>query len=128
MTTPSTLQSPNTVLEALQRPVDPRHVRTRRQGSKDLAYLPWTVICRCLHARAPGWSWTLLSVQEIGGWISVHGRLTVPCSDGVLTWDAVASEPLKSGAFAPPIETAASSCLRRAAGLASLGLDLWEVD
>ena len=116
------------VLEALQRPVDSRHVRTRRQGGKDLAYLPWTVICRCLHARAPGWSWTLLSVQEVGGWISVHGRLTVPCSDGVLTWDAVASESLKEGSWAPPVESAASRCLCRAAGLASLGLDLWEVD
>jgi hypothetical protein len=69
----------------------------------------------------------LLSVQEVGGWVSVSGRLSVPCSDGVLTWDAVASEPLKEGAWVPPVESAASGCLRRAAALALLGIDLWEV-
>lgn len=123
-----TLASRSEVLAALSKPVDPRHVRTRKQGGKELEYLPWTVICRCLHSRAPGWSWTLLSVQEIGGYVSVSGRLTVPCSDGVLTWDAVASEPLKESTWAPPIESAASGCLRRAAALALLGTELWEVD
>jgi hypothetical protein len=115
-------------LTELSRPVDRRHVRTRRQGGREISYLPWPVICRCLHHRAPGWSWTLVSVSEIGEWVSVTGRLTVPCSDGVLSWDAVASEPLSHAGFAPPIETAASSALRRAAGLCLLGLELWEID
>lgn len=116
------------VLAALSQPVDPRHRRERKQGGKTITYLPWTVLCRCLHARAPGWCWTLLSVQTVGDFVAVTGRLTVPTADGDLFWDAVASEPLKSGAFAPPVETAASSALRRAAALCLLGLELWEVD
>ena len=37
----------------------------------------------------------------------------------------VASEPLESASKAPAAEVAASSCLRRAAALAGLGLELW---
>ena len=37
----------------------------------------------------------------------------------------VASEPLESKSLAPAAEVAASSCLRRAAALAGLGLELW---
>ena len=36
-----------------------------------------------------------------------------------------ASEPLESTSKAPAAEVAASSCLRRAAALAGLGLELW---
>jgi len=37
----------------------------------------------------------------------------------------VASEPLESTSTAPAAEVAASACLRRAAALAGLGLELW---
>ena len=56
----------------------------------------------------------------------VTGRLTIPTADGVLLhYSAVASEPLESASKAPAAEVAASSCLRRAAALAGLGLELW---
>ena len=49
-----------------------------------------------------------------------------PTADGdLLDYSAVASEPLESASKAPAAEVAASSCLRRAAALAGLGLDLW---
>jgi len=38
-----------------------------------------------------------------------------------------ASEPLESTSKAPAAEVAASACLRRAAALAGLGLELWGV-
>ena len=43
----------------------------------------------------------------------------------LLYYSAVASEPLESASKAPAAEVAASSCLRRAAALAGLGLELW---
>lgn len=56
----------------------------------------------------------------------VTGRLTIPTADGdLLHYSAVASEPLESKSQAPAAEVAASSCLRRAAALAGLGLELW---
>ena len=55
----------------------------------------------------------------------VVGRLSIPCTDGLLHFSGVASERLDSGSMAPPIESAASAALRRAAALAGLGLDLY---
>jgi len=70
--------------------------------------------------------WEVQSVQEVGGSVLVTGRLTIPTADGdLLHYSAVASEPLESASKAPAAEVAASSCLRRAAALAGLGLELW---
>ena len=56
----------------------------------------------------------------------VAGRLTIVTADGdLLHYSAVTSEPLESASKAPAAEIAASSCLRRAAALAGLGLELW---
>jgi hypothetical protein len=113
-------------LEDLSRPIDPRHLKTRQQGGVTLTYCPWHIIARHLHHRAPGWSWEVQSVQEVGGAVVVTGRLTIPTADGdLLHYSAVASEPLESASKAPAAEVAASSCLRRAAALAGLGLELW---
>lgn len=116
------------VLDALQRPIDPRHHRSRRQGGKDLTYVPWSTLVRCLLHRAPGYSWELRSVQVVGDFVAVTGRLTIPNEDGALVYENVSSEALKSSSHAPPVETAASSCLRRCCAMAGLGLELWEVD
>jgi hypothetical protein len=58
--------------------------------------------------------------------VVVTGRLTIPSADGdLLHYSAVASEPLESASKAPFAQVAASSCLKRAAALAGLGLELW---
>lgn len=116
------------VLDALQRPIDPRHHRSRRQGGKDLTYVPWSTLVRCLLARAPGYSWELRSVQVVGDFVAVTGRLTIPTDGAPLVYENVSSESLTATSFAPPVETAASSCLRRCCAMAGLGLELWEVD
>ena len=73
-----------------------------------------------------GWCWEVQSVQEVGQTVVVTGRLTIPTADGdLLHYSAVASEPLESKSHTPAPEVAASSCLRRAAALAGLGLELW---
>ncbi len=112
-------------LEELNRPIDPRHFKTRKQGNTTLTYCPWHTISRHLHHRAPGWCWEVQSVQEVGGAVVVTGRLSIPTTDGLLHYSAVASEPLESASKAPAAEVCASSALRRAAALAGLGLELW---
>ena len=62
----------------------------------------------------------------MGGAVVLTGRLTISTAAGdLLHYSAVASEPLESASEAPSAEVAASSCLRRAAALAGLGLKLW---
>jgi len=112
-------------LEELNRPIDPRHFKTRKQGNTTLTYVPWATLAKHLHRRTPGWCFEILSVQEVGGSVVVTGRLTIPTTDGLLHYSAVASEPLESASKAPAAEVAASSCLRRSAALAGLGLELW---
>lgn len=56
----------------------------------------------------------------------VHGTLVIPTTDGPLRYDAVSSEPLKTGSLAPPAEVAESACLRRAAAKGGLALDLYD--
>jgi len=109
----------------LHRPIDPRHFKTRKQGSATLTYVPWATLAKHLHHRAPGWCYEIQTVQEVGGSVVVTGRLSIPTTDGLLHYSAVASEPLESKSQAPAAEVAASSCLRRAAALAGLGLELW---
>jgi len=85
-----------------------------------------TLMNRAGQHRAPGWCWEVQSVQEVGGAALVTGRLTIPTADrALLHYLAVASELLESASKAPTAEVAASSCLRRAAALACLGLELW---
>ena len=118
-------RSTTETLSELNRPIDPRHFKTRKQGSTTLTYVPWATLAKHLHHRSPGWCWEIQSVQEVGGTVVVTGRLTIPTTDGLLHYSAVASEPLESASKAPAAEVAASSCLRRAAALAGLGLQLW---
>ena len=89
-------------LADLSRPIDPRHLKTRKQGSTTLTYCPWNTIARHLHHRAPGWCWEVQSVQEVGGAVVVTGRLSIPTADvDLLHYSAVASEPLESKSQAP---------------------------
>ena len=127
MTTTDSLTSPAVeLMKRLEVPIDRRHWRQRKQGNQTLDYVPWSVLVKCLHHRCPGWSWELLEVKILGPFVVVTGRLSVPDEEGTLTtYDAVASEPLESASQAPPVETAASSCIRRACALAGLGLELW---
>ena len=112
-------------LAELHRPIDPRHFKTRKQGNTTLTYVPWATLCKHLHHRCPGFCFEIQSVQEVGGSVVVTGRLTIPTTDGILHYSAVASEKLDSGSMAPPAEVAASSCLKRAAAIAGLALELW---
>ena len=67
-------------------------------------------------------------MQTIGDFVAVTGRLTVPTTDSPLVYENVSSESLSGGSFAHPVETAASSCLRRCCAMAGLGLEMWELD
>lgn len=123
------LKSTEETLAALSAPIDPRHFKTLTKGKGDkqvsLSFVPWGVIAKCLHARAPQWCFEITETKELAGSVVVVGRLSIPTTDGILHFSGVASEPIESASQAPPVESAASSCLRRAAALAGLGLDLY---
>jgi hypothetical protein len=49
------LRSTAETLADLSRPIDPRHLKTRKQGGVTLTYCSWNTIAKHLHHRAPGW-------------------------------------------------------------------------
>lgn len=110
-------------------PIHEGHIKSRKQGNRVVDFVPWHCLARHLHHRCPmGWDWGLDEVREMGGWVLVRGTLTIRTPDGPFTYSAVSSEPLNNPDHkgAPPIETAASRALARAAALAGLGIHLWE--
>ena len=89
-------------LADLSRPIDPRHLKTRKQGTATLTYCPWNTIALHLHHRAPGWCWEVQSVQEVGGAVVVTGRLTIPTADGdLLHYSAVATDSFSAAITTP---------------------------
>jgi len=122
---PNFTNSAEHIAATLGSPIDERHRRVLQKGNTELSYYSWACLCKCMHHRAPGWSFELREVKVLADQVVVVGRLTIPCADGQLTYDAVSSEALDSGGFAPIFESVASSCFRRACALANLGLNLW---
>jgi len=113
-------------LGVLGGPVDPRHIRQRKQGKQQVDYLPWPTIVRHLNHRVPGWQWTIDEISSVGSWLYVKGTLSIPCGDQTLTFSGVSSEQLEYEGFAPPIESCCSRALARAAALTGFSLALWE--
>ena len=122
------LQTPDmpSVRDMLLSPIDERHLKTRVQGNIELTYYPCWVLNRCLLQRAPnGFKWEILEVSTLGDFVFVRGRLTIYDEEGVeMVAENVASERLDTKG-APPIETAASSCFRRAAANHGLGIEAY---
>ena len=54
-------------LADLSRPIDPRHLKTRKQSNTTLIYSPLDTIAHHLHHRAPAWCWEVQTVEEVGG-------------------------------------------------------------
>lgn len=127
-TATATARTKAETIKSLSAPIDKRHLRQREQktkhGSISLSFYPWAVLTKCLHSRTDSWRWQLIEVKTLSEWVVVSGRLTIHCSDGDLIYEAVSSEPIATPG-APPIETSASCCLRRACALAGLGTSLW---
>lgn len=117
-----TQRSTAETLRELNRPIDPRHFKTRKQGTTALTYVPWATLAKHLHHGVPGWCFEIQSVQEVGGSVVVTGRLTISTTDGLLHDSAVASEPLESASKAPAAEVAASAWPEEGSGAGGIGV------
>jgi Rad52/22 family double-strand break repair protein len=61
-----TLRSIEDLIADLSRPVNPRRLKTRKQGGKEITYLPWYQAVKYLDHYAPGWSYEVRSVTTVG--------------------------------------------------------------
>jgi hypothetical protein len=106
-----TLRSIEDIIADLSRPVNPRRLRTRKQGGKQITYLPWYQAVKYLDHYAPGWSYEVQAVTAVGDAVAITVRISIPCAEGIV-WRVVVQ-----------VFDAESMALRRAA--AKFGLCLY---
>jgi len=73
------LRSIDAIIEELSKPIADRHLRTRRQGGKDITYVEWHTAVRYLDHFAPGWSFEIRNVTPTADRFVVTARISIPC-------------------------------------------------
>lgn len=114
------------IVADLSKPVAPRHIRQRKQGTSTLSYIEWHTAAQYLDHYAPGWSWQIVSITEqVGGLTVVHGALSIPAADGVVTRHATGIEDTDSKGYGDAVSNATAMAFKRAAALFGLGRHLY---
>ena len=54
------------IIKDLSKPVAKRHLRTRKQGGKELTYISWFDAVKYFDHYAAGWNYEVRSIQSIG--------------------------------------------------------------
>jgi Rad52/22 family double-strand break repair protein len=118
-----TQRSIQDIIANLSQPVNPKRLKTRMQGGKQITYLPWYQAVKYLDHFAPGWSYEVRSVTTVGDAVAITVRISIPCIEGIVWREATGIEPLKVKGYGDPTSNAESMALRRAA--AKFGLCLY---
>lgn len=117
------LRSINTIIADLSKPIHPARLKTRKQGGKDLPYIPWHQAVKYLDRYAAGWSSEVRSVA--GGAWSRYASASCVWKASYPTNEATGQEEEDCGSYGDPSSNAESMALRRAAAKFGLGLYLY---
>jgi hypothetical protein len=120
------LRSIREIVKDLSKPVANRHLRTRKQGGKELTYISWYDAVKYLDHYAPGWCYEVRSMNSVGGKLILTIRLSVPCLEGVIYREATGQEEEETTSYGDSSSNAESMALRRAAAKFGLGLYLYD--
>ena len=120
------LRSIRDIVKDLSKPVAKRHLRTRKQGGKQIEYISWYDAVKYLDHYAPGWCYEIRRVDSIAGKLILTIRLSVPCLEGVVYCEATGQEDEMHDSYGDSSSNSESMALRRAAAKFGLGLSLYE--
>ncbi|HEY0427309.1 MAG TPA: Rad52/Rad22 family DNA repair protein [Pyrinomonadaceae bacterium] len=120
------LRSIRDIVRDLSKPVAKRHLRTRKQGGKELTYIAWHDAVKYLDHYAPGWCYEVRSIDSIAGKLILTIRLSVPCAEGIVFREATGQEDENTDSWGDPSSNAESMALRRSAAKFGLGLYLYD--
>nr|HQU86594.1 Rad52/Rad22 family DNA repair protein [Pyrinomonadaceae bacterium] len=120
------LRSVRDIVKDLTKPVAKRHLRTRKQGGREIAYLSWHDAIKYLDHYAPGWCYEIRAINTIGGKLILTVRLSVPALEGIIYREATGQEDEDLDAYGDSSSNAESMALRRAAAKFGLGLYLYD--
>lgn len=119
------LRSIRDIVKDLTKPVAKRHLRTRKQGGKELTYIAWHDAVKYLDHYAPGWCYEVRSMNSVGGKLILTIRLSIPCAEGVVYREATGQEDENTDSWGDSSSNAESMALRRACAKFGLGLELY---
>ena len=125
-TTKSELRSIRDIVADLSKPVANRHLRTRRQGGKEIKYIAWHDAIKYLDHYASGWNYEIRSIESIGGKLILIVRLSIPCLEGLVFREATGQEDEELDSYGNSSSNSESMALRRAASKFGLGLYLYD--
>ncbi len=120
------LRSIRDIVADLTKPVAQRHLRTRRQGGRDIKYIAWHDAIKYLDHYASGWNYEIRSIESIGGKLILIVRLSVPCLEGIVFREATGQEDEELDSYGNSSSNSESMALRRAASKFGLGLYLYD--
>ena len=120
------LRSIREIVKDLSKPVAKRHLRTRKQGGREIIYLSWHDAIKYLDHYAPGWCYEVRSINTGGGKLIMTVRLSVPAAEGIVYREATGQEDEDLDAYGDSSSNAESMALRRAAAKFGLGLYLYD--
>ena len=119
------LRSIRDIIKDLSKPLAKRHLRSRKQGGKDIKFISWHDAIKYLDHYAPGWNYEVRNIQNIAGKLILTVRLSVPCAEGMVYREATGIEDEDLESYGDPSSNAESKALRRACAKFGLGLDLY---
>lgn len=114
------------IIADLSKPLAARHLKTRKQGGAELTYIEWHTAVKYLDLFAPGWSYEVKSVAQVGSLITVIASISIPCSEGVVIREATGCEPADAKGYGDAVSNAEAMALKRAASKFGLALYLYQ--
>ena len=114
------------IVKDLSKPVAKRHLRTRKQGGKQIQYIAWHDAVKYLDHYAPGWCYEIRRVDSIAGKLILTVRLSIPCLEGIIYREATGQEDENLETYGNSSSNAESMALRRASTKFGLGLYLYD--
>ncbi len=120
------LRSIREIVKDLSKPVAKRHLRSRKQGGKEIQYIAWHDAVKYLDHYAPGWCYEIRSIDSVAGKLILTVRLSVPSVEGIVYREATGQEDETHDTYGDSSSNAESMALRRASAKFGLGLSLYD--
>lgn len=116
------------IIRDLSQPLAARHLKTKpatRQGGQ-LTYIEWHTAVKYLDFHAPGWSYHVRSIAQVGNLVTVIASISIPCAEGVITREATGCEEADAKGYGDAVSNAEAMALKRAASKFGLALYLYQ--
>lgn len=122
---PTGVRSIKDIIADLSKPLEARHLKTRRQGGTEITFIEWHTAAKYLTHYCPAWSYAVKSVSLVGNLVTVIASITIPCLEGEVTREATGCEEVDAKGYGDSVSNAEAMALKRAASKFGLGLYLY---